>query len=61
MFSGVAVIGNVLGVLISALRLVIQKLGTGFIIGCLAAAALAYSIFIGLGTVYLRLALSQRH
>ena len=60
MFSGVAVIGNVLGVLISALRLVVEKLGTAFIIGCLAAAALAYSIFIGLGTVYLRLAFSQR-
>ncbi len=61
MFSGVAAIGNVLGVLISALRLVVEKLGTAFIFGCLAAAALAYSIFIGLGTVYLRLAFSQRH
>ena len=61
MFSGLTVIGNVLGVLISALRLVVEKLGTVFIFGCLAAAALAYSIFIGLGTVYLRLALSQRH
>lgn len=60
MFSAVAVIGNVLGVLVSALRLVVEKLGTGFIIGCLAAAGLAYSIFIGLGTVYLRLAFSQR-
>jgi hypothetical protein len=60
MFSGVAVIGNVLGVLIGALRLVIEKLGTAFIFGCLAAAALAYSIFIGLGTVYVRLAFSRR-
>jgi hypothetical protein len=61
MFSGLAVIGNVLGVLITALRLVVEKLGTAFIFGCLAAGALAYSVFIGLGTVYLRLAFSQRH
>ena len=60
MLSGVAVVGNVLGVLINAIRLVIERLGTAFIIGCLAAAALAYSIFIGLGTVYVRLAFSQR-
>jgi len=60
LFSGVAVIGNVLGVLISAMRLVVEKLGTAFIIGSFAAAALAYSVFIGLGTVYVRLAFSQR-
>jgi hypothetical protein len=61
MLSGLAVIGNILGVLLTAIRLVIEKLGTAFIIGCLAAAALAYGIFIGLGTIYLRLAFSQRH
>jgi hypothetical protein len=60
MFSWVTVAGNILGVLISAIRLVVERLGTAFIIGCVAAAALAYSIFIGLGTVYLRLAFSQR-
>jgi len=60
MFSGLAVVGNVLGVLFTAIRLAVEKLGTAFIIGCFAAAALAYSVFIGLGTVYVRLAFSQR-
>jgi hypothetical protein len=45
MLSGLAVIGNILGVMLTAIRLVIEKLGTAFIIGCLAAAALGLRRF----------------
>lgn len=60
MFSGVGAVWNVLSVLVGAIRLVVERLGTGFIVGCLAAAALAYGLFVGLGTVYLRLVFAQR-
>jgi len=60
MFSGASAIWNVIAVLLSAVRLVVERLGTGFIVGCIAAAALAYALFIGLGTVYVRLAFAQR-
>jgi hypothetical protein len=60
MFSGVGAVWNVLSVLLGAIRLVVGRLGTGFLVGCLAAAALAYALFVGLGTVYLRLMFAQR-
>jgi hypothetical protein len=38
----------------------VQSLGTGFIAGCLAAAALGYAMCVGLGTVCVRLAFARR-
>jgi hypothetical protein len=38
----------------------VKKLGTVFIIACLVAAGSGYAMFMGLGTVYLRLAFSKR-
>jgi hypothetical protein len=46
--------------LLDACWLAIKNLGTGFLIGCLVSAGLAYATFVGFGTVYLRLALPRR-
>ena len=58
-FSGFSTIGNVLGTLADSAVLVVTKLGTAFIVACLVAAGLGYATFLGLGTVYFRLALAK--
>jgi hypothetical protein len=59
-FSGLNTIGNLLNILAGSVALVVKKLGTTFIIACLVAAGLGYVIFLGLGTVYFRLAFAKR-
>jgi hypothetical protein len=59
-FSGLNTIGNLLNILAGSVALVVKKLGTTFIIACLVAAGLGYAIFLGLGTVYFRLAFAKR-
>lgn len=59
-FSGLNAISSMLGVLAESIVLVAKKLGTTFIITCLAAAGLGYALFLGLGTVYFRLAFAKR-
>ena len=59
-FSGLGVMANTFDVLLNAATLAVEKLGTGFIIACLALAGLAYALCIGLGTVYFRLAFAKR-
>ncbi len=59
-FSGVAAIWHTLGALVNAIGLVFGKLGTGFIIGCLAALGFGYAMCVGLGTVYIRVGLARR-
>jgi len=59
-FSGLSSIWNVINVLLSAVVLVIKHLGTGFIIACCFAAALAYAICVGLGTACVRLAYARK-
>jgi ABC-type amino acid transport system permease subunit len=59
-FSGLNTIGNLLNILAGSLALVVKKLGTAFIVACLVAAGLGYAIFLGLGTVYFRLAFAKR-
>jgi hypothetical protein len=51
---------STLNVLLGALLLSVKQLGTGFILGCLAAVALAYATCIGLGAAYFRLAITGR-
>ena len=58
-FSGFSTIGNVLGTLADSAVLVVTKLGTAFIVTCLVAAGLGYATFLGLGTVYFRLAFAK--
>ena len=58
--SGASTIWNAASVLVSAIGLALKQLGTGFLIACLAAVALGYATCVGLGTVYLRLALKRR-
>jgi len=59
-FSGLNAITGMLGVLAESIVLVVKKLGTTFIIACLVAAGMGYALFLGLGTVYFRLAFGKR-
>ena len=59
-FSGLNTIGSLFNILAGSVALVVKKLGTAFIIACLVAAGLGYAIFLGLGTVYFRLAFAKR-
>ena len=59
-FSELNTIGSVLNILAGSAALVVKKLGTTFIVACLVAAGLGYAIFLGLGTVYFRLAFAKR-
>jgi hypothetical protein len=59
-FSELNTIGSVLNILAGSAALVVKKLGMTFIVACLVAAGLGYAIFLGLGTVYFRLAFAKR-
>jgi hypothetical protein len=58
--SGLNTIGNTLAVLANSTVLIIKKLGTGFMIGCLLSMSLAYAMCVGLGTMCVRLAFTKR-
>jgi ABC-type nitrate/sulfonate/bicarbonate transport system permease component len=58
--SGLSLIWNVATTLANAAALALKQLGTGFLIGCLLALALGYAACVGLGTVYVRLAMARR-
>lgn len=58
-FSGLNTIGSMLNILGESAILAAKQLGLAVVIFGLAAAALAYAIFLGLGTVYVRLAFSK--
>ena len=51
---------NSLNAVLGALVLVAKHLGTGFIIGCLVAVSFGYALCMGIGTVYVRLAVASR-
>ncbi len=59
-FSGLGSLWKALNVLVGAVGLVVKQLGTTFILACLVAVGLGYALCVGLGTVYLRLALARR-
>jgi len=58
--SGFSAIGSLLTSLASSVVLVVKKLGTPFWVACLFVAGLSYAVFLGLGTVYFRLAFGKR-
>lgn len=58
--SGLDVIWKTLAVLADALVLTVEKLGTGFIVGFFAVAALCYAACVGLGTLVVRFATARR-
>lgn len=59
-FSGFSAVGNFFSALANSVLLVATKLGTVFIVACVVAAALGYAMFLGLGTVYFRLAFAKQ-
>ncbi|HWW01775.1 MAG TPA: hypothetical protein VNZ64_18900 [Candidatus Acidoferrum sp.] len=59
-FAGLTTLWNALNTLIGTLAHAVQQLGRGFLIGCLAAVALAWAMCLGLGTACVRLALARR-
>ncbi len=60
LFSGIAVIWNILTVLVGAVVLVLKHLGTPVLAGCLVAVGLGYAICVGLGTLCVRLAFARK-
>ena len=58
--SGLGAIWHVLTVVLNSVALAVKQLGTGILIACAAALAMGYAMCVGLGTVYLRLALARR-
>lgn len=60
LFAGVTAAVSTLGVLLEAVVLIVKKLGTGFMVGCLLVLAFGYAACVGLGSVCVRLALARR-
>lgn len=58
--TGVTTIWNAFNALVATLAQAIQQLGRGFLIGGLAAVALAWAMCLGLGTACVRLAFARR-
>lgn len=59
--SEAAGIWRVLSAIGNAVVLVIRNLGTGFLVGCLAAIGLGYATCVGLGSACVKLALARRY
>lgn len=60
LFSGVAIVWNIISVLLGAVVVVIKHLGTGFMVSCVLIVALGYALCLGLGTACVRLALARK-
>src|SRR2546427_8626840 len=58
--SGFGAIWHVIRLVLSSVVLAVKHLGTGVLVACLLALAFGYAMCVGLGTVYLRLALVRR-
>ena len=59
-FTSASALFHALSALAGAVLVAVKSLGTGFLIACLLAGAMAYAMCLGLGTVYLRLAWPRR-
>jgi hypothetical protein len=59
-FAGMGAVWNAVHVLLSTLVLLVKKLGTGVLMACMLALVASYAMWIGLGTVYVRLAFARR-
>jgi hypothetical protein len=60
LFAYVSALWNALNAVLGGLVLLAKQLGTGFLIGCFAAIAVGYALCIGLGSIYVRLALATK-
>ena len=60
LFEGLSALWGTVLVLGRAVVLVVEKLGTGFMVACLTLAAFSYLACVGLGTMAVRLASSHR-
>ena len=58
--AGLTTLWNALNALVATFANIVQRLGQGFLIGALAAAALAWAMCLGLGTACVRLACARR-
>ena len=58
--SGLGAILHAVSVVLGGLVLAVKQLNTAVILGCLVALTIGYAMCVGLGTIYLRLALSRR-
>lgn len=58
--GGLLAVLNILGALGQSVILVGKQLGSGVLLGCLAALGISYAVCIGLGTLWLRLAWIKR-
>lgn len=58
-FSSFTVVWSTVQVLLGAVVVVFKHMGSGFMIGCLAAAGLAYAVCVAAGTAFFRLALAR--
>jgi len=59
-FSGLAALWKALNALVGTLAQAVQLLGRGFLIGALAAVAMAWAMCLGVGTACVRLVLARR-
>ena len=59
-FSGVSALWDALNALLATGVLLFKRLGTGFLIGCVAAMGFAWVMCVGLGTAFVRLAFARR-
>ncbi len=59
LFGQLSALFGALAAIFDAGRLVVRNLGGGFLVGCAVALGLAYAAFIGLGTVYVRVAFAR--
>lgn len=60
MFSIFTALWNALNVVLGAVVVIARHFGTAFILGSLAAIGLGYAFCVGLGTVYVRFAITRR-
>ncbi|HEY5914753.1 MAG TPA: hypothetical protein VJA21_29535, partial [Verrucomicrobiae bacterium] len=59
-FSGVSVLYNAFVAVLNGLVIALRHVNPGILIGCLAVFALAWALFVGLGTACVKLALARR-
>ena len=59
-FSAASASWQAASAILNAAFLVVRNLSTGLLLGCVAAAVLGYLMCVGLGTVYVRLAMIRR-
>jgi hypothetical protein len=60
MFSTLGALGHGVVVVAGAIAQSVKNLGSGFVIGCVAAVGLGYAICLGVGTVGMRMVVTRK-